>query len=176
MTIIIIALLTVAVGIYLLAKFGEKVQSYLVPKKIFKAETKTVSLYFSNEEGVALKAEKREITKGTLTKEITEAVEGLIKGPDGKLIDTMPEGTRLIGVDIKEGVAFLNFSEEIKEKHPGGSSAEIQTVYSVVNTVALNFHEIKKVQILIQGKKAKTLAGHIDISFPLDPDKDFIKG
>lgn len=176
LTVIIIAFLTVVVGIYLLAKYGEKIPPYLAPKKISKPAIKTVSLYFSNEEGLALKAEKRGIATGVLTKEVAEAVAELIKGPEGKLIDAIPDGTRLLGVEIKEDIAFLNFSKEISENHPGGSSAELQTVYSIVNTVTFNFPGIKKVQILIQGKKAKVLAGHIDISFPLGPDKDFIKG
>ncbi|MBI3753726.1 MAG: GerMN domain-containing protein [Deltaproteobacteria bacterium] len=176
LTVIIVALLTVIIGIYLLTKYSEKIPPYLIPKKIFKPEMKTVNLYFSNDEGLALKAEKREIAKGALAKEIERSINALIKGPAEKLTPTIPDGTRLLGVEIKEGVAFLNFSKEISERHPGGSSAEIQTVYSIVNTVALNFSEIKKVQLLIEGKKAKTVAGHIDISFPLKADKEFIKG
>lgn len=176
LTVIIIALLTIVVGIYLLARYGEKLPLSLVSPRISKPETKTINLYFSSEEGLTLKAEKREIAKGDLTKEVKEGIDSLIKGPKRNLTPTIPDGTRLLGVEIKEGIAFLNFSEEISEKHPGGSSAEIQTVYSIVNTVTLNFPEIKKVQILIQGKRVKVLAGHIDISFPLDPDKGFIKG
>ncbi len=176
LTVIIIALLTIVVGIYLLARYGEKPPFSIVPPKISKPETKTINLYFSNEEGLALKAEKREIVKGDLTKEIKQGIDSLITGPKRNLTPTIPDGTKLLGVEIKEGVAFLNFSKEISENHQGGSSAELQTIYSIVNTATLNFHEIKKVQILIQGKKAKSLAGHIDISFPLVPDKDFIKG
>lgn len=176
LTVIIIAFLTVALGIYLLTKFGEKISPYLISKKISKPEMKIINLYFSNEEGLTLKAEKREITKEILTKEIEEGINALIDGPSGKLTPTIPDGAKLLGVEVKDGVVFLNFSKDISEKHPGGSSAEIQTVYSVVNTATLNFPDLKKAQILIEGKKAKTLAGHIDISFPLGPDKGFVKG
>ncbi|MBI5048114.1 MAG: GerMN domain-containing protein [Deltaproteobacteria bacterium] len=172
LTVIIIALITVVIGILLLTKYGEKLPSFLIPQK---PEIKTVNLYFSGDEGIALNAEKREIAKGSLTKEIKQSIEGLINGPKARLIPTIPDGTRFLGVEIKEGVAFLNFSKEISEKHPGGSSAELQTIYSIVNTITLNFHEVKRVQFLIEGKKAKTLAGHIDISFPLGHNKDFIK-
>ncbi|MDP2682555.1 MAG: GerMN domain-containing protein [Deltaproteobacteria bacterium] len=176
LTVVIIALLTVVVGIYLLTKFGENIFPYLISKKVSKPEMKIINLYFSDEEGLVLKIEKRELSKGALTKEIEEGINVLINGPLGKLTPTIPDGTKLLGVEIKDGVVFLNFSKEISEKHPGGSSAEIQTVYSIVNTVTLNFPDIKKAQILIEGKKTKTLAGHIDISFPLGPDKGFIKG
>lgn len=176
LTVLIIAFITAIVGIYLLTKYSEKIPSYLIPKKISKPAMKTINLYFSDEEGLALKAEKRGIEPGTLTKEIKEAVDGLIKGPRENLIGAIPDGTRLSDVEIKDGTAFLNFSPEISERHPGGSSAEIQTVYSIVNTITLNFPEIKKVQFLIAGKKVKTIAGHIDVSFPLAPDKNYIKG
>ncbi len=176
LTIFIVALLTVAFGIYLLAKYGEKLPTSLIPKRIPKIETKTVNLYFSDDDDLALKIEKRAIAKSSLTKEIRESINTLIDGPRGSLTLTIPEGARLLGVEVKEGIAFLNFSKELSEKHPGGSYAELQTIYSIVNTVTLNFLEIKKVQLLIEGKKLKTLAGHIDISFPLGPDKDLIKG
>lgn len=176
LTVVIIAFLTAAVGIYLLTKFGENIFPYLISKKVSKPETKVISLYFSDEEGLSLKAEKREVSKGALTKEIKEGINALINGPVGKLTHTIPHRTKLIGVEIKDGIVFLNFSKELSENHPGGSSAELQTIYSIVNTATLNFPDIKKAQILIEGKKTKTLAGHIDISFPLGPDKGFIKG
>jgi len=175
-TILVVAMLTVVVGIYLITKYGDKILPYLLPKKISRYEVKSVRIYFSNEEGKALKAEERDIAKGTLSIEIREAIHALISGPEGSLTVTVPDGTRLLSVEVKDNVAFLNFSKEISDKHPGGSSAELQTIYSVVDTVTLNFPEIKKVQLLIEGKKVKTLAGHIDISFPLGPNKDLIKG
>lgn len=175
-TIIVVALLTVVVGIYLITEYGDKILPYLIPKKISRYEIKSVRIYFSNEEGKALKAEERDIAKETLSIEIREAIHALISGPKGGLTVTIPDGTRLLSVEVKDTVAFLNFSKEISDKHPGGSSAELQTIYSVVDTVTLNFPEIKKVQLLIEGKKVKTLAGHIDISFPLGPNKDLIKG
>lgn len=175
-TILVVALLTVVIGIYLITKYGDKILPYLIPKKISRYEVKSVRIYFSNEEGKALKAEERDIAKGTLSIEIREAIHALISGPKGSLTVTVPDGTRLLSIEVKDTVAFLNFSKEISDKHPGGSSAELQTIYSVVDTVTLNFPEIKKVQLLIEGKKVKTLAGHIDISFPLGPNKDLIKG
>lgn len=168
LTIIIAAILTLFIGIYLLVKYGERIPSALIPTK---QQTKTVYLYFSDEDGLELKAEKREINKNSLIKEITESIHSLIRGSKENNTKTIPEGTRLLGVDIKEGTAFINFSSDISERHPGGSSAELQTIYSIVNTITMNFNEIKNVQFLIEGKKERTLAGHIDISFPFDPDK-----
>jgi len=43
-------------------------------------------------------------------------------------------------------------------------------VYAVVNSVAGNFPAVRRVQILLDGLPADTLAGHIDLSRPLTPD------
>ncbi|HBO84450.1 MAG TPA: hypothetical protein DD641_05655 [Deltaproteobacteria bacterium] len=168
-SIILVAILTIVLGIYLLARYGEKIYEPVV-RQIVPAKTKMVSLYFSEKDGSTLNIEKREIKKGERAAEIKETVEELIKGPSGKLIPTIPLETKLLNVTIKGGTAYIDFSSDISTRHPGGSFAEIQTVYSIVNTAAVNFPEVKNVQILISGKKAKTIAGHIDISFPLTAD------
>jgi spore germination protein GerM len=167
-TTILISVVTFIVLVILFIRYGEKVFPPSVPKKV---ETRVINLYFSNGDGLTLGTEERKIPKGTLQSEVVEAVKGLIAGPKGRLISNIPHGTKLLGVNIKNGVAFLDFSSGIAEKHPGGSSGELQTIYSIVNTVILNFPDIKTVQILIEGKRKRTLAGHIEIDFPLGPNK-----
>ncbi|MBI5681736.1 MAG: GerMN domain-containing protein [Deltaproteobacteria bacterium] len=171
LSIIIVSLLTVLIGLYLLAKFSEQRTAPIIKEKTIPPETKSVSLYFSNATGVKLGVEKRDIKKETTASEIKEVMEQLIKGPAEKFIRTIPEETKVLNVRLDKETAAIDFSADITTKHPGGSSAEIQTVYSIVNSIVFNFPEFKKVQILIDGKKAKTLAGHIDISLPLDGDK-----
>ena len=55
---------------------------------------------------------------------------------------------------------------------PGGSEAELLTVYSVVNSLTANFPAVKRVQILIEDRPAPTLAGHVDLTRPLRPGHD----
>jgi hypothetical protein len=49
------------------------------------------------------------------------------------------------------------------------------TVYAIVNSILLNFDEVNKVRLLIEGKSVDTLAGHIDCSEPFVADRSFIK-
>jgi hypothetical protein len=63
----------------------------------------------------------------------------------------------------------------IRENHPAGTLSELFTVYSVVNSISLNVPEIEAIKILIEGQEATTLAGHVDIRFPLQPDILMIK-
>lgn len=86
----------------------------------------------------------------------------------------IPKGTRLLGISLKDGIVYVNFSEELKKNHPGGSLGELLTIYSVVNTLT-EFPEVRKVQILINGAILETLAGHIDLTSPLERDLSIVK-
>jgi len=163
--------------------------SYLFRQEIFKSikplferwsilvERKEVLLYFSDSEGEYLIGEKREILKKKIVKEeAKEVVIELIKGPKGKLIPTLPPRTKLLTLQINDaGVARVNFNPALSKDHPGGSSAEMMTVYSIVNSLALNFPQIKRVQILIDGKPIETIAGHLSLKQPVPLKPDLIK-
>jgi sporulation and spore germination protein len=177
-TVLLIAVLTLIAGIVIISVFGERFVDHKKtsppPHSVSTPETRTISLYFSDEEGLNIKAEKRALKKGPLEVEAKEALAALIEGPKSGLESTIPRGTRLLGLRVKGGTAYADFSSEIVRNHPGGSNGELQTIYAIVDTLALNFTEIKEVQILVEGRKTETLAGHIDISQPLGPDRKII--
>ena len=131
-----------------------------------------ISLYFADTELPKLVVEKRTINQAAnIVEQIKSTVAELIKGPTTALVSTIPEGTMVREVFLDEkGCAYVDFSRAISEKHPGGTSGELVTIASIVNTLTVNFpEEIRKVRILIDGKEARTLAGHIDISRPISP-------
>jgi hypothetical protein len=51
----------------------------------------------------------------------------------------------------------------------------MMTVYSIVNSLTLNFPQIKRVQILIEGKSIETIAGHLSLKQPISSKADLIK-
>jgi len=122
-------------------------------------------------QGEGLRPPPRSIKKGPLKAELREAFKILLWADSGRVI---PRGTRLLGVDVRGRTAYLDISREIRTGHPGGTSAEMQTIYAIVNTIALNFPQIDRVKILIEGRTEDTLAGHIDISAPLVPYRKII--
>jgi germination protein M len=132
-----------------------------------------VNLYFSDSQAMYLIPEKRKIAKtSNLAKQIM--IE-LTKGPVGSdLYTTIPEGTSINEVYIANDIAYVDLSEEIFKSHSGGSSGELMTVYSIVNTLTA-VPSIKGVQILIAGNERESLVGHLDISMPLLRDEDWIK-
>ena len=131
-----------------------------------------VSLYFLDTEELKLATERRNINQAANTVEqIRLTIVELVKGPLSALIHTIPGGTEVRGVFLDEkGCAYMDFSRDISQKHPGGTTGELVTISSIVNTLTANFPEaVRKVRILIDGREAKTLAGHIDISRPIFP-------
>ena len=70
------------------------------------------------------------------------------------------------------GVAYVDFSAEIRDNHPGGSAEEVLTVDSIINTIARNVAQVQAVQFLVEGRPIATLAGHVDLSAPLPPRSD----
>lgn len=135
-----------------------------------------VSLYFSTEDAAYLAEEKRDLPR---TEEVEDqiklVVKELIKGPtSSNLFPTLPQETILKEAYLAQGICFLDFGQELRDNHPGGSSGEELTVFSLVNTLTQNFSQIERVQILIEGREIETLVGHIDLSSPLRENKSLL--
>ena len=188
-------LIIVGLGLFLAYQFRKEIPKSLEPllkktpakrlatraekepeKKTPPRERKIVTLYFSEEKEEYLAGEKREISnKGDAQEEAKEVIHELIKGPKGKLIRTLPPRTKLLTLRIDEkGLAEVNFDKTLSRDHPGGSSAEIMTVYSIVNSLAFNFPQIKEVQILIEGRR-EGITGHLVMDRPIASKADLIK-
>jgi len=132
-----------------------------------------VNLYFSDSQAMYLIPEKRKISQ--IPSLARQAVNELIKGPENSdFYRTIPEGTQVNEVYIADDIVYIDLSEEIFKNHPGGSSGELMTVYSIVNTLT-EIPPIKGVQILVEGNEMESLVGHVDISMPLLRDEDWIK-
>jgi len=138
-----------------------------------RAEQTAIILYFSNSDGY-LVAEKRTVTKVEGIARL--ALQELIKGPapGSQLRPTIPQGTILRDIGIKNGLATVDFSKEIRLNHGGGSCGELLTVYSIINTLT-QFPAVQQVQILLDGQKEETLMGHIDLTRPMPRDESLVR-
>lgn len=138
---------------------------------------KRVNLYFSSKDGEKLIPESREIiNEPDSMSRAKRAMMDLINGPLNEGLQTIPRDTKLRELYIdKYGLAYIDFSKEIVQNHPGGVWEELLTVYSIVNTLVFNFSEIKSVKFLIEGREVETLAGHIDIEEPFKENISIIQ-
>jgi len=175
-----ILFLLILIGIGLGILYHQQIYHFVKPffeKRTILVEKKEVLLYFSDQEGEYLIGEKRGILKkNQVNEEAKEMIIELINGPRGKLIPTLPPRTKLLTLQINDaGVARVSFNLALAKDHPGGSSAEMMTVYSIVNSLALNFPQIKRVQILIDGKPIETITGHLSLRKSVPPKPDLIR-
>jgi spore germination protein GerM len=136
----------------------------------------SVRLYFESPEASALVPEERSVPlAGDLARQLQAVMEELVRGSTTGLRPTLPPATKVLEVFVSaRGVAYLDFSPEARQSVTGGSKSELLVVYSIVNSVTANFPAVKKVQILVEDKPVRTLAGHVDLSRPLGPDMTFL--
>jgi len=107
---------------------------------------------------------------------LASAMELLINPPIyiQKVSSPLPKGSRLLSAEVKGDTAYINFSKELRDNFAGGSTNEMLVIYGIVNT-ACSLRGINRVQILIEGQAIDSLGGHLDISRPLEPDKELVK-
>lgn len=133
-------------------------------------ETVVATLFFSDPYGDLMVIEEREVvaSPGGLPAAL---VRELIAGPlEPHTSPTIPRETRLLGVEVVDGTAFVNFSRELIDRHWGGSTGELMTVRSVVFTLTRR-PGIERVQFMIEGVvPPETLLGHLDAREPFAPD------
>lgn len=135
-----------------------------VPSK----DTVTVDLYFSDDQAMEVLPERREVEVASDPAQRLSLAElvvtELLKGPNDPLLNkTLPPEAKLISVQVIDGLVMANFSKELVAKHWGGSTGEMMTILSLVNSLTC-LPNIDRVQILVEGKKVETLAGHADIT------------
>ena len=95
---------------------------------------------------------------------------------DAPLVSAVPAGTTLRALYLTaNGAAYVDFSRDIMTAHPGGSLDELLTIYSIVNALTMNLPAVTSVQVLVDGKEADTLAGHVDLRRPLTKNVSWVE-
>jgi spore germination protein GerM len=127
------------------------------------------TLYFVSEDGLSLVAAEREIPFAEpIVVQARRIVEAQLGDAPPPFAAAIPQGTTLRTLFITErGDAFVDLSPQVTTNHPGGALDELFTVYAIVDALTVNLPAITRVQILVNGKEADTLAGHVDLRRPL---------
>ena len=172
----------VVVSVVFLAIFFITLFDYIYPPAAGKhtaakkRDKQEVSLFFSDANERFLVPEKRFIPKENEPEaQAREMVKALIAGSKTGLVNTFPEKAELQGVNREgEDVLSVNFRESLVANHPGGSTAEMATVYSLTTTLTTNLPAIKRIRILIGGKERESLKGHIGLHNPFMMNRELI--
>ena len=139
-------------------------------------EPVVIVLFFPSEHDGLLHREEREIIpESSLAHQAKRIILELLSGSRLGFLSPIPPETRLRELYItNDGVAYVDFSRELMDKHLSGSSAEMTTIFSIVNSLSYNLKPVQKVFILVDGGEKKTLGGHIDLTNPFEPIYDIV--
>ena len=167
--------LLVGVGLKLLNEFvlaPQRTSPLPLPPTSIERKEREIKIYFADENASKLIAETRFVMLGAGTPtDAKTIVAEVIKGPQSdRLLPTVPAGTRLLAVYEVGDLLVLDFTHELQTNHTGGSTGELVTVYSIVNTLVENLQRINRIRMLVEGEEVENLAGHIDLTNPLSPD------
>ncbi|MDR2419365.1 MAG: GerMN domain-containing protein [Treponema sp.] len=102
---------------------------------------------------------------------LLNALQTLINGPSSDeqgqgLISLIPEGTKILSVNIRGETAYIDMSEEFQYNNYGREGYAAQ-LHQIVWT-ATEFPSVKNVQILIEGRRVDWLSEGIWIGNPLN--------
>lgn len=129
----------------------------------------SATLYYVSADGQRLEAAQRDVLFGATTaQQARYVIEAQLEPAPTGLTNAMPPGVTVNNVFVADnGDAYVDFSVELRQQHPGGSLNEIFTVYTIVHALTTNLPAIRAVQILVGGHEVDTLAGHVDLRRPL---------
>lgn len=137
-------------------------------------DQQVVTLYFSDHEAMYLVPESRKVSvkEGESIEKVI--VNELIKGPSNpNNLKTLPAEVKVLSVETKEKVCFVNLSQDFINKNAGGSTGETLAIFSIVNSLC-ELEQVDKVQFLIEGQKLETF-GHSIFNEPFSRNEDLLK-
>jgi len=137
-------------------------------------ETVNILLYFPNQSAEYVVPEQRTVEKrqGEKLEEVIfrELQKGSERAGYGSVI---PEGTKLISSEVKDGICYLDLSKEFVENNPGGTAFEMVLINSIVNSLT-ELSYIEKVQFLVEGEKREVYT-HMAFNGPFERNESLIR-
>jgi spore germination protein GerM len=132
-----------------------------------------VTVYFKDAQGRYLVPTTVEVDKAPgIAKEALDALcLGPAQGVDA--IASIPAGVQVSSVNIKtDGICVVDLAGSVAQDKLSPKD-EALAVYALVDTLT-EFRNVKRVQILVDGQKKDTLAGHIPIDEPMLRNLTFV--
>jgi germination protein M len=141
-------------------------------------QTATLNMYFSNQSGTGLVKIPVKVTYDAAIPIEQLTMEQLIKGPDviaegekRQLLKTIPDGTKINKISVKENTCYLDLSSDFLEKRSNVS--DDVTIYSVVNTL-VELSNINKLQFSIDGEQVLLYDDRVSFGEPFESNLDIV--
>ena len=122
----------------------------------------------------SLAAVTREPDVQLQAREVAEAVFAADQGGKASVLKELK--LRALYLDAS-GTAYLDLAPvaTVQRELRASVQEELLAVYALVNSVAHNIPEVRQVRILLDGREAQTLAGHIDLSRSFVKRSDLVR-
>jgi len=172
MTILVFAFVISAAvfGALMLQRYEQRRNPPPIPLQTQESGTVLVTLFFAAADGTGLVREGREVDACSEPAAcIGDVIAELASGSLGDLAPTLPAATAVRGVEVTGDLAVVDLGQEFVDGLPAGSFAEMTAIYSIVDTVAVNFPLIRRVGFRVEGQPVGAV-GHLDLGQPLAPD------
>jgi hypothetical protein len=163
-TLIIIIVLVIAIaitGILLWSNRSKNMEENVIqPQEEITDEqmrTALVTLYYMNKETKELTPEGKMIdVKKLLADPYETLINLLIEQPKNeKLQSAIPNGTKVLGAELKGDIVYLDLSNEFIENN----SVEEKTIINAIVNTLTELNEVNGVKILINGQENKEFKG-----------------
>lgn len=170
-------LLVIAMGIYLrhmrqqASQFDSSAAALLPVAPPPLGPTETVTLYVADDNAGVLRARSAQIPlpggRQQRAEELLRALLRIYQQPRSDHPLAAAADVRSIYL-VDPGGAVIDLNAAFADQHRSGILSEQLTVNSLVETLAVNVPGVQRVNILVEGKKRDTLAGHADLSDTFD--------
>lgn len=163
-TLIIIIVLVIAIaitGILLWSNRSKNMEENVIqPQEEITDEqmrTALVTLYYMNKETKELTPEGKMIDVKKLLADPYETLTNLLieQPKNEKLQSAIPNGTKVLGAELKGDIVYLDLSNEFIENN----SVEEKTIINAIVNTLTELNEVNGVKILINGQENKEFKG-----------------
>ncbi len=116
-----------------------------------------------------LQIEERRLPKRTGQMAIAEvAIDEYFKGPAGTAVSNIPKDVKLLGLYKGEDrILYVDLSDEFRRNFQGDAMTEFFLLKGLYESIISNVEDVQDVKVLIEGKEAETLGGHLYLLYPL---------
>ena len=177
---LLLAGVVVAVALLFAVMFSSRQRSEELPTEgeklpaiASRPEGSPVYLLFPGTGGKLHEEERQLPPSETPESTIRQLIEALLEGPQSEALHPLFQ-IAVTSVDVlltHNSLLYVDLMSTGHSTPPSmGSHREILTVFALVNSIMLNFPEIRGIVLLWNGEQNVTFAGHIDTSHPLAAD------
>jgi len=120
-------------------------------------------------EGDHLRTVDKMVPGRTKQSSIAEAVvEEYFKGPGNGAPSPIPMNVKLLGIYRgADQILYVDLSDEMRRNFQGDAKAEYLVLRGLYESLIANLENLQDVKVLVEGREAETLGGHLFLKYPL---------